>query len=60
MNVLPSKLTSSTGVIFFEQLGTISNPFLIQLITTLVNVCSTPVSFWLVERFGRRNILLYV
>lgn len=46
------------GVVFFESLGTISNPFLIQLITTLVNVCSTPVSFWLVERFGRRHILI--
>lgn len=43
---------------FFKSLGTINNPFLIQLITTLVNVCSTPVSFWLVERFGRRQILI--
>ena len=43
---------------FFDQLGTISNPFLIQLITTLVNVCSTPISFYIVERFGRRKILL--
>ena len=32
--------------------------FLIQLITTLVNVCSTPISFYIVERFGRRKILL--
>ncbi|KAL5325829.1 hypothetical protein ACEPPN_006963 [Leptodophora sp. 'Broadleaf-Isolate-01'] len=41
------------------QLGTISNPFLIGLITTLVNVCSTPLSFWIVERFGRRTILIW-
>ena len=46
------------GVVFFQSLGTISNPFFIQLITTLVNVVSTPMSFWLVERFGRRRILL--
>ncbi|KAJ6552646.1 general substrate transporter [Mycena vulgaris] len=46
------------GTSFFQTLGTISNPFLISLITTLVNVCSTPVSFWIIERFGRRRILL--
>ena len=45
-------------MVFFTSLGTISNPFLIQLITTLVNVCSTPISFYIVEKFGRRNILL--
>ncbi len=39
--------------------GTINNPFLISLITTLVNVCSTPVSFWTVERFGRRPLLIW-
>lgn len=48
----------TTGVVFFKSLGTISNAFLIQLITTLVNVCSTPVSFYLIEKFGRRQILL--
>jgi MFS family permease len=32
---------------------------LISLIFTLVNVCSTPLSFWTVERFGRRSILIY-
>ena len=40
-------------------LGTISNPFLISLITTLVNVCSTPLSFYTIERFGRRPLLIY-
>lgn len=39
--------------------GTIKNPFLISLITTLVNVCSTPISFWTVERFGRRPLLIW-
>lgn len=47
------------GTTFFQELGTISNPFLISLITTLVNVCSTPLSFWIVERFGRRTILIW-
>jgi MFS transporter, SP family, sugar:H+ symporter len=44
---------------FFKSLGTIPNPFLISLVTTLVNVCSTPISFWTVEHLGRRTILLY-
>jgi SP family sugar:H+ symporter-like MFS transporter len=47
------------GTTFFNSLHTISNPFLISLITTLVNVCSTPVSFWTVERFGRRPLLIW-
>jgi sugar porter (SP) family MFS transporter len=47
------------GTVFFTQLGTIKNPFLIELITALVNVCSTPISFYIVERLGRRTILLY-
>ena len=47
------------GTSFFTQLGTISNPFLISLITTLVNVCSTPISFWIIERYGRRTIMIW-
>ena len=47
------------GTTFFQELGTISNPFLIGLITTLVNVCSTPISFYIIERFGRRAILIW-
>lgn len=47
------------GTTFFQELGTIKNPFLIGLITTLVNVCSTPLSFWIVERFGRRPIMIW-
>jgi sugar porter (SP) family MFS transporter len=46
------------GTVFFQSLGTIDNPFLISLITTLVNVCSTPLAFWIIERFGRRRILI--
>ncbi|CAI4214684.1 unnamed protein product [Parascedosporium putredinis] len=44
---------------FLQSTGAIKNTFLISLIFTLVNVCSTPLSFWTVERFGRRTILLY-
>lgn len=47
------------GTTFFQDLGTIDNPFLIGLITTLVNVCSTPISFYTVERFGRRPLLIW-
>jgi len=47
------------GTVFFTSLGTIPNPFLISLITTLVNVLSTPISFWTIERFGRRALLIY-
>jgi len=47
------------GTTFFKTLGTISNPFLISLITTLVNVLSTPISFWAIERFGRRPLLIW-
>lgn len=46
------------GTVFFQSLGTISNPFLITLVTTLVNVLSTPASFYMVERFGRRKLLI--
>lgn len=44
---------------FLKSTGAISNEFLISLIFTLVNVCSTPISFYTVEKFGRRFILLY-
>ena len=47
------------GTSFFSDLGTIKNPFLIGLITTLVNVCSTPISFWTIEKFGRRPLLIW-
>ncbi|KAH8678949.1 general substrate transporter [Tricladium varicosporioides] len=46
------------GTTFFQALGTIKNPFLIGLVTTLVNVCSTPLSFWTIERYGRRTIMI--
>jgi hypothetical protein len=33
---------------------------LIGLVTTLVNVLSTPASFVMVEKLGRRAILIYI
>lgn len=44
---------------FLQSTGAIENTFLISLIFTLVNVLSTPISFWTVERFGRRTILFW-
>lgn len=43
---------------FLQSTGAISNSFLISVIFNLVNVLSTPVSFYTVERFGRRIILI--
>ncbi|KAK9773573.1 putative General substrate transporter [Seiridium cardinale] len=46
------------GPVFFKQLGTIQNVFLISMITTLVNCLSTPISFFLIEKLGRRALLI--
>ncbi|KAL2754000.1 hypothetical protein ACRALDRAFT_1041757 [Sodiomyces alcalophilus JCM 7366] len=43
---------------FLQSTGAIEDEFLTSLIFTLVNVLSTPLSFWTVERFGRRTILI--
>ncbi|OJD13262.1 hypothetical protein ACJ73_09224 [Blastomyces percursus] len=47
-----------TGTTFFQQSG-IENPFLITIITNVVNVASTPASFYIIERFGRRTLLIW-
>merc|ERR1712093_636342 len=44
---------------FLQSTGAISNTFLISLIFTLVNVCSTQLSFWAVEKLGRRPLLVW-
>ncbi|KAJ9605551.1 hypothetical protein H2200_010208 [Cladophialophora chaetospira] len=44
---------------FLQSTGAIKNTFLISLIFTLVNVCSTPISFYTVEKFGRRPLLIW-
>ncbi|CEJ79814.1 Putative General substrate transporter [[Torrubiella] hemipterigena] len=43
---------------FLKSTGAVKNEFLTSMIFTIINVCSTPLSFWTVERFGRRSILL--
>ncbi|CCX04720.1 Similar to Probable glucose transporter rco-3; acc. no. Q92253 [Pyronema omphalodes CBS 100304] len=45
------------GTTFFQTSG-IKNAFLISLITNLVNVITTPIAFWGVEKMGRRKLLL--
>jgi sugar porter (SP) family MFS transporter len=44
---------------FLKSTGAIDNEFLISMVFTIINVCSTPISFWTVERFGRRTILFW-
>merc|ERR1711881_759178 len=44
---------------FLSATGAIDNVFLISLIFTLVNVCSTPISFWTVEWLGPRPLLIW-
>ncbi|CAG8957307.1 hypothetical protein HYFRA_00010730 [Hymenoscyphus fraxineus] len=44
---------------FLQSTGAIDNTFLISLIFTLVNVFSTPISFYTVEKFGRRPLLVW-
>jgi sugar porter (SP) family MFS transporter len=44
---------------FLKSTGAIKNTFLISLIFTLINVLSTPISFWSIEKFGRRPLLLW-
>ncbi|OJD16977.1 hypothetical protein AJ78_02911 [Emergomyces pasteurianus Ep9510] len=46
------------GTTFFQQSG-LENPFLVSIITNAVNVASTPVSFYIIERFGRRKLLIW-
>jgi MFS family permease len=46
------------GTTFFKTVG-IQNGFLISMITTAVNVGSTPISFWAIEKLGRRALLIY-
>jgi sugar porter (SP) family MFS transporter len=43
---------------FAQSIG-ITNAFTISMITTAVNVCSTPLSFWAIEKMGRRALLIY-
>ncbi|OGE53762.1 hypothetical protein PENARI_c007G11251 [Penicillium arizonense] len=46
------------GTTFFQQVG-LQNPFLISTITNVVNVVTTPASFYMVEKYGRRTLLIW-
>jgi len=46
------------GTSFFKNSG-ISDPFVVSLITSCVNVASTFPGLYLVEKWGRRNLLLF-
>ncbi|KAF1999388.1 general substrate transporter [Amniculicola lignicola CBS 123094] len=46
------------GTSFFQNSG-IRNPFVISMITSCVNVASTFPGLYLVEKWGRRNLLLF-
>jgi hypothetical protein len=43
---------------FFQQSG-IKDPFLISIATDVVNVGATPFSWWGIEHFGRRKLLIW-
>ncbi|KAF9887933.1 hypothetical protein FE257_009455 [Aspergillus nanangensis] len=47
------------GTTFFQSLHTIKDPFLMSMITTIINVLSTPISFYTMEKIGRRPLLLW-
>jgi len=44
---------------FLKSTGAIENSFLISLIFNLVNVVSTPISFYTIEKLGRRPLLVW-
>ncbi|KAJ5081779.1 Major facilitator-type transporter ecdD [Penicillium alfredii] len=46
------------GTTFFQQVG-MNNPFLMSTIMNVVNVATTPASFYMIEKFGRRTLLLW-
>ncbi|KAL2395781.1 Major facilitator-type transporter ecdD [Exophiala dermatitidis] len=46
------------GTTYFTSAG-INNPFIVSVVTCVVNICSTVPGLWLVERWGRRPLLLF-
>jgi SP family sugar:H+ symporter-like MFS transporter len=45
------------GTTFFQNSG-IKNAFTVSVATSVVNVGSTPISWWAIERLGRRKLLI--
>ncbi|KAJ5646080.1 Major facilitator-type transporter ecdD [Penicillium lividum] len=46
------------GTTFFQEVG-LNNPFLMSTIMNIVNVVTTPASFYMIEKLGRRSLLIY-
>jgi len=66
VSVAMQRFQQWTGVNFifyygtiFQKAGVPQTTFIIGIITTVVNFGSTPLSFWTIERFGRRPLLIY-
>lgn len=49
------------GTVFFKSLphDAVKNPFLISMVATIVNCLTTPLAFYMVERVGRRRLLIF-
>jgi len=47
------------STIFLQSLGTVKNPFLMSLVFSIMLIIGTPVTFYLIEHYGRRAILIY-
>ncbi|TVY18366.1 putative glucose transporter rco-3 [Lachnellula arida] len=47
------------GNIFLTSLGTIHNPFLISILSALINTLCTPLAFYAVDKWGRRTLLIW-
>ncbi|KAJ5925168.1 Major facilitator-type transporter ecdD [Penicillium verhagenii] len=46
------------GTTFFQEVG-LKNPFLMSTIMNVINVVATPASFLMMEKLGRRTLLIY-
>jgi SP family sugar:H+ symporter-like MFS transporter len=47
------------GTTFFQSLGVTTNPFLLSIATNIVSVLSTPLSWYAIEKWGRRPLLIW-
>ena len=47
------------GTVFLTSLGTIHNPFLISILSALINTICTPFAFYAIEKWGRRTLLIW-
>ena len=47
------------GPVFLTSLHTINNPFLITILSALVNTVCTPLAFYAVDKWGRRPLLVW-